>query len=500
MAYTPYTTGTVSLSAGGTVVTGVGTNWLSSGIAAGDDFRALGLDIRIASVDTNTQITLAKTWPGAALGAGSSYEVYVRPEGVRNLTAALAVLQSLTNGILSAFSGLSPVADRLAYFTGAGTMGLITFLAWARTFLGAADITAARAALGANDAANLSTGTLPDARLPARLSTSAATITDWNTVLTSGFYKSAASSGANAPNGSNNFFGEVLCYDSANGIQRIWAQGSVRLAYERRFFISTVVVFTSWVEIPTLETAQTYAGKVTIAAAAAASGQDTFFIRPTDFGSGKPYMSVVHLGAASYLFNLWDGVTTAGTFTFRGTLFKAEGAYAATTASAANVNVASDGTLARSTSSEKYKTNIEPMSNELADKILEMEPIWYRSTCDLDDPTWSWWGLSAEAVAKIDPRLVHWKTYEMVTTIEDRIVEEEVDGEIVSRTEQVPVATAIALDTPEPEGVAYERLTVFLINMVKRIWAWQSSAQAEICGLQSQIEALEARLSALEAQ
>ncbi len=129
------------------------------------------------------------------------------------------------------------------------------------------------------------------------------------------------------------------------------------------------------------------------------------------------------------------------------------GAYSTTTASAANVNVKSDGTLARSTSSEKYKIDIEPLLDEWADKALELEPIFYRSTCDLDNKDWTWYGLSAEAVAAVDKRLVHWRT----TETHDELNE---DGELE------PVTTL--LETPEPEGVAYDRLVCHLISIVKR--------------------------------
>lgn len=46
---TSYKVGTISVSANGTIVTGVGTNWLAGGIRAGDIFAAKGLT---ASIET----------------------------------------------------------------------------------------------------------------------------------------------------------------------------------------------------------------------------------------------------------------------------------------------------------------------------------------------------------------------------------------------------------------------------------------------------------------
>jgi hypothetical protein len=143
----------------------------------------------------------------------------------------------------------------------------------------------------------------------------------------------------------------------------------------------------------------------------------------------------------------------------------AQGVYDFTTANAANVAVLSAGQIYRSTSSSKYKTDIETLENAYSEALLECRPVWYRSTCESDNPSHSWWGFIAEEVAAIDPRLVHWKTVQVNYDEKGSAVETPCD--------------------PEPEGVAYDRFVPHLLNLVKR--------QKE------QIEAMEARLSALEA-
>jgi hypothetical protein len=143
----------------------------------------------------------------------------------------------------------------------------------------------------------------------------------------------------------------------------------------------------------------------------------------------------------------------------------AQGVYDFTTANAANVAVLSAGQIYRSTSSSKYKTDIETLEDSYSEALLECRPVWYRSTCESDNPSHSWWGFIAEEVAEIDPRLVHWKTTEPV-------VQE--NGSIEN----------VSCD-PEPEGVAYDRFVPHLLNLIKR--------QKE------QIDAMEARLAALEA-
>ena len=119
-----------------------------------------------------------------------------------------------------------------------------------------------------------------------------------------------------------------------------------------------------------------------------------------------------------------------------------------TTANAANVHTNTSGYIYRSTSSIKYKTDVETLRDEYADKLLELRPVWYRSLASVDKSEWSHYGLIAEEVAEIDPRLVHFAENE--------------DGEL------------------EPEGVQYDRLVPHLINLVQR--------------QQAQIDALTARL------
>ena len=145
---------------------------------------------------------------------------------------------------------------------------------------------------------------------------------------------------------------------------------------------------------------------------------------------------------------------------------------------AANVVVNSNGTLFRSTSSAKYKTDIESLQDQYADAILELRPVWYRSTCKIDNPDWSYWGFIAEEVAEIDPRLVSWKTTEVSYDENGSAIETPCD--------------------PEPEGVAYDRFVPHLLNLVKRQQAAIKALEAEKTAQQTQLDDLIARVTALE--
>jgi hypothetical protein len=137
--------------------------------------------------------------------------------------------------------------------------------------------------------------------------------------------------------------------------------------------------------------------------------------------------------------------------------------YTDTTATAANVVVLSDGYLLRSTSSRKYKTDIETIEDSYSDALLECRPVWYRSVSQKDNPDWGWWGFIAEEVAEIDPRLVIWKTTEVV--YDDK-----------GSASEVPC-------DPEPEGVAYDRFVPHLLNLIKRQGEAIADLQAEVAAL-----------------
>ena len=145
--------------------------------------------------------------------------------------------------------------------------------------------------------------------------------------------------------------------------------------------------------------------------------------------------------------------------------------YNLTTAGAANAVLMSDGYFYRSTSSAKYKKDIETIDYAYSEALLNCRPVWYRSTSNADNPEWGWWGFIAEEVASIDPRLVHWKTTEPVA--------------------QENGTPKHAPCEPEPEGVAYDRFVPHLLNLIKR-------QKERIETLETQNASFEARLTALE--
>jgi hypothetical protein len=170
----------------------------------------------------------------------------------------------------------------------------------------------------------------------------------------------------------------------------------------------------------------------------------------------------------SFNVHAWKGVDS---FTVTANVVKSESIRQLTTASAAGVGIdATTGIMYRLTSALKYKTDVETMADEYADAILDLRPVWYKSLGQHDPSNWGYWGLIAEEVAAVDPRLVHYgvpESYEPATDAE---------GEPVKPT---------AADLTEPEGVQYERFVPHLINLVAR--------------QRADIEELRKRLAVLEA-
>jgi hypothetical protein len=121
------------------------------------------------------------------------------------------------------------------------------------------------------------------------------------------------------------------------------------------------------------------------------------------------------------------------------------------TAAGSTVVVTSAGLIRRTSSSIKYKKDVEDLNPVLVTNAVEnLRPVWYRTkNSEGDDrPSWSHVGLIAEEAALVEPRLVRFRTVSVTEDEEGRRVE-------------------TPLDTPEPEDVDYGRLAVLLLAEIK---------------------------------
>ncbi|WP_245449309.1 phage tail protein [Ensifer sp. NM-2] len=149
----PYVSGTVSVTAGNAVVTGNGTGW-QTGLVIGGLFgldSANGNPVPILSIDSDTQLTLAKPWRGTT-AANQAYWIVRETTYAQQMTAnaqALATyIQRLDNAALAALATLAPAADKMAYFSGAGTAALSDIKAKGRDILAATTTLALLSKLG----------------------------------------------------------------------------------------------------------------------------------------------------------------------------------------------------------------------------------------------------------------------------------------------------------------------------------------------------------------
>lgn len=106
-------------------------------------------------------------------------------------------------------------------------------------------------------------------------------------------------------------------------------------------------------------------------------------------------------------------------------LFFSPTIYNNTTGTAANIAADSGGQIRRSTSSRKYKKDIEGLETSRADRVLDLVPVCYRSKCEGDNQEWTWYGFIAEDAAEIDPRFAFWGRPQKEVQVEETLVTSE---------------------------------------------------------------------------
>jgi hypothetical protein len=133
------------------------------------------------------------------------------------------------------------------------------------------------------------------------------------------------------------------------------------------------------------------------------------------------------------------------------------------TAAGSTVVVTSAGLIRRTSSSLKYKKNVETLEQTIVDNAVNnLRPVWYRTkNADGDDKaTWSHIGLIAEEVDLVEPRLVKYKTTE--------VTQDESGANFTTE-----------LETPVPEDVDYAKLSVILLAKVKQLEARIKTLEAK---------------------
>ena len=139
------------------------------------------------------------------------------------------------------------------------------------------------------------------------------------------------------------------------------------------------------------------------------------------------------------------------------------------TAAGSTVIVTSAGLIRRTSSSLKYKKDIENLDSSIVDNAIDkLRPVWYRTKNPEGDDksTWSHVGLIAEEVDSVEPRLVRYKTVEVSTNE---------NGERIQTQ----------LENPIPEDVDYAKLSVILLSELKNQKERISLLESRILSLES---------------
>jgi hypothetical protein len=182
---------------------------------------------------------------------------------------------------------------------------------------------------------------------------------------------------------------------------------------------------------------------------------------PSGAAAGYPTLIVYSFAGAS----TWLRIDSGGNTYFSNVT---------TTAAAANA-VLDTGTgyqLKRSTSSARFKRDIENIEPAVSANVFKLRPIWYRSKANDDNQNWSWYGLLAEEVAEVEPRLVQWgyapEDYDTEYDV-SKSMERDEDGDLVEREVRHPRQVLKPGATMRPDGVMYDRLSVMLLAELKKL-------------------------------
>lgn len=157
-----YNVGTATLTVGSTSMVGQGTLWLGNA-RPGDVVypQAGGGPYIVANVVDNTHIDLL--FPATVAQAAQPYAVMYTPDDPYTQTELRKILKSINASSLVALSNLVPTARKGVRFDGAANAALIEISDLALQLLDDTTAAAMRVTIEANNASNLTTGTIQDA-------------------------------------------------------------------------------------------------------------------------------------------------------------------------------------------------------------------------------------------------------------------------------------------------------------------------------------------------
>jgi len=121
-----------------------------------------------------------------------------------------------------------------------------------------------------------------------------------------------------------------------------------------------------------------------------------------------------------------------------------------------HTDAAQEGALFRSTASRAFMQEVEAVNFDATNSVYDLSPIWFRSTCDGDNIKHSHYGLAAEDVAAVDPRLAIMATDEDGVETADNVNMNAVIALLVSavKTQRDTIADLSATVADQTEKIA----------------------------------------------
>ncbi len=125
MAVLPdYVSGTITLANGSTTVTGTSTMFQAAAFKAGDTLQIQNLTAVIASVNSNTSLTLTAPWTGTSL-TNAPYRARYLPDGARVTAQTTTLIELLGNGVLTNLAELGVEDGKVPVGNAAGQYELV---------------------------------------------------------------------------------------------------------------------------------------------------------------------------------------------------------------------------------------------------------------------------------------------------------------------------------------------------------------------------------------
>jgi len=119
-----YTSGTITLANGSTAVTGTGTLFDVAKFREGDTLQIQNLTAVIASVNSNTSLTLTAPWTGTSL-TNAPYRARYLPDGARVTAQATTLIELLGNGVLTNLAEIGVEDGKVPVGNAAGQYELV---------------------------------------------------------------------------------------------------------------------------------------------------------------------------------------------------------------------------------------------------------------------------------------------------------------------------------------------------------------------------------------